>query len=207
MGGDRTEKAEPFPEWIEEIRDAVCSKIGIQRPYPNSCTVKLYNRGYQCMPYHQDENQLFLGIETDACMVSFTLGFPRPFKIRLHDAKESKQEIKFYLGPGDILTMEGKFQKYYEHALAADTTNHDERINFTFRYIQLHNDDDGCNRDTPNLTQFTGEDSDESDGSFVDLDENGNPKDRLLLPKSAYKKADESDDPEAEERKKGGDDT
>ena len=49
-----------------------------------------------------------------------------------------------HLKNGDILTMEGLFQKYYQHRVPRQGKCTEPRINFTWRYIVNHSEADGC---------------------------------------------------------------
>lgn len=128
-----------FPPWMEEIREVVCEKCGIPpEDYPESCNVNLYANHEGEVGWHSDDEVLFQGLARDTRIVSFSLGSPRGFCFRLQGTTETLDCVP--LGNGDIMTMEGLFQKHYKHSVPASAEPTGPRINFTFRWIKVKAD-------------------------------------------------------------------
>lgn len=125
-----------FSPLMEEIRAKVCEKCGIPpEEYPNSCNVAIYEDHQQEVGWHSDDEVMFQGLAGDTKIVSFSLGVPRDFSWRLQGTTETVGTAS--LGDGDIMTMEGLFQKHYKHCVPKSVTTCGVRINFTFRWIKV----------------------------------------------------------------------
>lgn len=125
-----------FPPWMEEIRREVCSLCGIPpEEYPNSCNVNLYPNHEGEVGWHADDEVMFQSLGGDTRIISFSLGAARDFCWRLQGTQE--QVGCAPLGNGDIMTMEGLFQKHYKHSVPASDTPSGKRINMTFRWIRV----------------------------------------------------------------------
>lgn len=123
-----------FPPWMQEIRREVCSLCGIPpEQYPNSCNVNLYPDHKGVVDWHSDDEVMFQGLAGDTSIISFSLGSPRDFCWRLQGT--TQQVGCTPLGDGDIMTMEGLFQKHYKHSVPESSTPCGRRVNFTFRWI------------------------------------------------------------------------
>merc|ERR1719263_979055 len=93
---------------------------GLKDPseWPNSCNLNLYEDGGMSVGWHTDDERLFNGKFQDIRIISLSLGASRKFELRLNWPDESKRERKFtnlVLGDGDICSMEGMFQKHFQH--------------------------------------------------------------------------------------------
>lgn len=123
-----------FPPWMEEIRREVCTLCGIPpERYPNSCNVNIYPDNTGEVGWHSDDEVMFRGIAGDTRIISFSLGASRDFCWRLQGTADTIGCAP--LGNGDIMTMEGLFQKHYKHAVPASDVPCGPRINFTFRWV------------------------------------------------------------------------
>lgn len=125
-----------FPPWMQDIRKEVCQVCGIPpEQYPNSCNVNIYPNHKGEVGWHSDDEVMFQGLANDTRIISFSLGSPRDFCWRLQGTTEAAGTMA--LGDGDIMTMEGLFQKHYKHSVLASEIPCGRRINFTFRWIQV----------------------------------------------------------------------
>jgi len=123
-----------FPPFMEEIRAEVCKLCGIPpEEYPNSCNVNVYRDQTHEVGWHSDDEVMFQGLSGDTRIISFSLGVPRDFCWRLQGTTETVGSVP--LGDGDIMTMEGLFQKHYKHSVPPATSKCGSRINMTFRWI------------------------------------------------------------------------
>eukprot|EP01083_Nonionella_stella_P093859 263243_1 len=145
-----------FPEWFNAMTQRVLDQTGLHFEYPpNSCNVNWYNDGTDSVGWHSDDEALFDSSRQDTLIISLSLGQHRRFEVKLKDDdKESdlSDEIKdIVLYSGDLMTMEGLFQKHYLHRVPKqyDIANCKARINCTWRWIKNHYK----NRDQCNATQ------------------------------------------------------
>jgi len=123
-----------FPPWMREIRREVCELCGIPPDqFPNSCNVNIYYDHKGEVGWHSDDEVLFQGLSGDTRIISFSLGSARDFCWRLQGTTEPLGCVP--LGDGDIMTMEGLFQKHYKHSVPASDKPCGPRINFTFRWV------------------------------------------------------------------------
>ena len=126
----------PMPDCVIALKDAIAEitgAVGI-----NSCNADLYQDGSNSIPWHSDNEDLFLADRQKSIIVSVSLGADRTFWIR---CKANGTETPILLSHGDICTMEGYFQKFFEHCvLPEDNPSYHTslRINLTFRSIVLH---------------------------------------------------------------------
>ena len=125
-----------WPGWLRKITNYVMEKIGWIENHPNSCNVNLYEDGMDAVGWHCDDEELFQSKTNQAAIISLSLGSTRTFQFK-HKRDNSKfEQIK--LKNGDILTMEGFFQKNFHHRILRDSTQTRPRINLTWRWIKKH---------------------------------------------------------------------
>ncbi|CAK9060932.1 unnamed protein product [Durusdinium trenchii] len=131
------------PKWLQEVEDAVwhlLSDEGLVRP--NSCVANLYADGSQSVDWHADNEPLFQGLLEDCRIVSLSLGETRRFDLRRRRGRGNPYQhvdrLSIDLHNGDLITMEGCFQKHWYHRVpkAAGVTR--PRINLTWRSITRH---------------------------------------------------------------------
>jgi alkylated DNA repair dioxygenase AlkB len=124
----------------------------------NSCNLNFYPQGGG-VGFHADDEFLFDGLERPTCIISLSLcrqGGARKFLVKEkqcheYDAQDEYPEGMVHetiLHHGDVMTMEGMFQKYYFHSVwpgdskdyMDDPLTRGERINLTWRTIVKHLD-------------------------------------------------------------------
>jgi len=134
-----------FPPYMKEICDEVCGRIcGIPPDkYPNSCNVNVYDGPEGEVGWHSDDEVYFQSLSDDTRIISFSLGATRDFAWRLQGTDKTLGSMP--LGDGDIMTMEGLFQKHYKHSVPKSNVPCGKRLNFTFRWIvaKAHAEDAG----------------------------------------------------------------
>jgi len=130
-----------FPDWFTNLTTEVMELVGLELPIPNSCNVNLYEDGTESVGWHSDNEPLFESQVQDCLIVSMSLGGTRDFQIQQQWAEGRKLET-VSLSNGDLMTMEGLFQRYYSHRVPRSNGRKEPRINFTWRYVTKH--DAGC---------------------------------------------------------------
>lgn len=100
----------------------------------NSVLVNLYRDGSDSVGWHADDEP-----ELGSCpfIASLSLGEARYFylKPKLKSELGSHEPRRLLLHHGDLLTMSGKTQDNWQHAVQKERAAHQPRINLTFRYI------------------------------------------------------------------------
>ena len=135
-----------FPDWLLEVERAVWDTLrqGNSKdiPAPNSCVANFYEDGAQSVDWHADNEPLFEGLLRDCCIVSLSLGETRRFELRrrrdLTNPKKHIESVVLDLHDGDIITMEGCFQKHWYHRVPRQPGVTLPRINLTWRTISCH---------------------------------------------------------------------
>ena len=102
----------------------------------NCVNANLYDDQYCKVGFHRDSEQIFQAEDFVSDIISVSLGATRCFSIRCKADGNLWYDVD--LAHGDILTMEGLFQKYWEHALVASPSPCAPRINLTFRKLVQH---------------------------------------------------------------------
>ena len=129
-----------FPEWFLKITKRVLDETGLDfEHFPNSCNVNWYENGADSVGWHSDNESLFQSKEDDTLILSLSLGQSRKFEVKLMEHRDDgpSAEIKqIVLHHGDIMTMEGLFQKYYVHRVPKAYGVGKPRINLTWRWIK-----------------------------------------------------------------------
>ena len=148
---------------IKDITNYVTKITGHQTI--NSCNLNYYPKGGG-VGFHADDEFLFDSLNIPACIISLSLcryGGSRKFLVKLKGTDSTNNEIihdesnqpslqnniaqhEYILNHGDIMTMEGMFQKYYLHSIwpgdskeyLNDPFAQGERINLTWRTIAQH---------------------------------------------------------------------
>lgn len=146
-GGVEVDPTE-FPDWMIEIMETVMPLCGLrgQARWPNSCNLNLYENGGMSVGWHADDEGLFQGKVGDCAIVSLSLGQTRTFELRLNGPDDGKQAAeRIHLESGDLMTMEGLTQKYYQHRVPKEKAQ-GPRINLTWRWIRQHQGRCPCGR-------------------------------------------------------------
>lgn len=132
-----------YPQFMQEITEEVCGRIcGIPKEeWPNCCNVVAYDDAKAEVGWHSDDEVYFQSLSDDTRIISFSLGASRDFLWRLQGTDNTLGCVS--LGDGDVMTMEGLFQKHYKHSVPKSLVPCGKRLNFTFRYIvaKAHADD------------------------------------------------------------------
>ena len=126
-----------FPSWILDVMREVMPKCGLEdeTEWPDSCNVNWYDGGLQGCGWHRDDEALFQGLHQGCLIISVSFGASRMFQVR--QVGES-QRSQVRLGAGDVCTMEGMMQKFYEHRAPMEPNVRGARLNLTFRWIKQH---------------------------------------------------------------------
>jgi len=127
-----------FPGWMHELLEVYMPLCGInsRNNWPNSCNLNLYKDGGMSVGWHADDEKLFGGKKTDIRIISLSLGCTRTFELRLaaSDVEEDRGRCSMKLAAGDLCTMEGLTQKYYQHRVPKEDAS-GARLNLTWRWI------------------------------------------------------------------------
>merc|ERR1712228_22609 len=144
-----------FPGWFKEITRRVLEETGLSYQYsPNSCNVNWYEDGRDAVGWHQDDEPLFQSKFDDTLILSLSIGQSRKFEVKLLDRfdneeSEMQEVTQIVLHSGDLMSMEGLFQKYYQHRVPKSIGVMGARINFTWRWVKRHyNKKDRCQKYT-----------------------------------------------------------
>ncbi len=124
-----------MPPWMSKATHTVAALCGVQ-PVPNSCNLNLYRNGGDAVGWHSDNEALFDAVRTPTTIISLTLGSCRYFDFA--PANDQNKVVRLELGDGDLLTMEGLFQKNYIHRVPAQPNEQGLRINITWRSVIRH---------------------------------------------------------------------
>eukprot|EP00494_Astrolonche_serrata_P002001 UN02007 len=124
-------------------------RVGLNVKLPNCCNVNYYANGEQKVGWHSDNEPLYQSKYRDCLIVSLSIGATRTFQFRKNWTQDNPTTIK--LKSGDLMTMEGLFQRFYVHRVPSENKGSvGPRINFTWRWITFHSRNDGCSMDGRN---------------------------------------------------------
>jgi len=127
----------PFPGWFMEITSEVMKRLCIPLDkLPNSCNVNLYYSGSASVGWHTDNEPIFESKIRDCLIISLSLGVSRKFQVKRNDSDKILKDVM--LGNGDLMTMEGLFQKHFLHRVPKMPHVVGKRINFTWRWVTAH---------------------------------------------------------------------
>lgn len=153
---------------LDEITREVTTAVGLRSGELNCVNLNYYPAGGG-VGWHADDEFLFDGLRREARIVSLSLCGTswrredgggdgsdsigrnwgvRKFQVRRKGKKNADDVREILLGHGDLMTMEGLFQKYYLHSVwpgdSKNVSDHPlcqgERINLTWRTIVRHLD-------------------------------------------------------------------
>ena len=134
-----------FPKWMDCLLRVIMPACGIPRTggWPSSCNANLYRNEREAVGWHMDDEPLFMGLHEDCLIVSLSLGASRDFEVRYNwPCAGDPQVIRATLGDGDLMVMEGMFQKHLQHRVPAGRRSVGPRVNLTWRWIKDHSE--GC---------------------------------------------------------------
>ncbi len=121
-------EAETWSPTVEKIKKEVERVTG--QKY-NFCLLNFYPNGKSKLGWHRDDER---DIEDNSMIASVSLGASRDFQVRpWKKGGKSGPIMNILLEPGDLLTMERKFQKEFKHCIPPRVRVRDYRINLTFR--------------------------------------------------------------------------
>ena len=103
----------------------------------NSVNANYYPNAKACLGLHSDDEDLFQAKYRPSTIVSVSFGATRKFVIK---NKRTGAELSRNLQHGDLITMEGLMQRYYEHGICQASFPVGDRLNLTFRFIAAHED-------------------------------------------------------------------
>lgn len=115
----------PWTSTLLEIK----KKIEAVEGRYNYCLLNRYRSGADSVGMHADDEP-----EEGNVIGSLSLGATRTFRIRHNKTKETRM---FELSHGTLLIMAGTMQQFWKHEVPKTTANVGERINLTFRWIEM----------------------------------------------------------------------
>lgn len=136
--------AQEYEPWMWEVMKVVMPLCGLNDPsnWPNACNLNVYEDGTHQVGWHTDDEPLFQGKFRDCLILSLSLGATRNFGIRVNwPDGEEQAEWSLPVAHGDLMTMEGMFQKHMKHRVPRERGIFDKRINLTWRWVVQHNKD------------------------------------------------------------------
>jgi alkylated DNA repair dioxygenase AlkB len=119
-------QAERFPDWIDELRQAVEKQTGAAF---NRALVNYYRDGSDSVDWHADDEP---ELGPKPIIASLSLGTERVFQLR---HQRTKQRISIPLPHGSLLMMGAGIQNHWQHRIAKVKSLSEARVNFTFRYM------------------------------------------------------------------------
>lgn len=117
--------------WTKELVEIKEKIEPVSNTRFNSVLLNLYRNGNDSISWHTDAEKE-LGINPIIASVNF--GATRKFQLR-HIKTKEKLEIE--LTHGSLLIMKGELQHFWQHQVPKTSQTVSERINLTFRAIQL----------------------------------------------------------------------
>ena len=127
-----------WPKWIEEMARQLEVKLKLPNQFFNSCNGNRYQGSKENLEYHSDDESMFRKseFERDVFIASISFGATRNFSIL---EKYGRTLDPIGLEDGDLLTMSGRMQDDYKHAILQDKfPDPSIRFNLTFRAILRH---------------------------------------------------------------------
>lgn len=128
----QTYQGKPWTPTLTLLRQMVKEKTGHDF---NAVLCNFYPEGSATMGWHTDSEK---ELGPDPVIASVSFGQKRTFAFRPKRSKSQKkptQVCEYQLGGGDLLVMEKGTQPFFEHALLADKSAIEARMNLTFRQM------------------------------------------------------------------------
>ena len=122
----------PWTPTLTLLRQMILKKTGHEF---NAVLCNFYENGNAAMGWHSDSEK---ELGPDPVIASVSFGQRRKFAFRpcrTFADKNPKKVCEYLLGEGDLLVMEKGTQPLFEHALLADKSATNARMNLTFRKI------------------------------------------------------------------------
>jgi len=123
----------PMTPIMSLLTQCVCKLTGISSI--NSVNINYYSHNFCYVGWHRDDEELFLATKEPTVIVSLSLGHARDFEMK--DSHTGNTE-KVTLHNGQLITMEGLFQKFCVHRVPSSYEHAGPRINLTWRTIKKH---------------------------------------------------------------------
>ena len=100
----------------------------------NSVLVNWYRNGQDSMGWHSDDEAI---LGRDPSIASVSLGSARRFLLRHKGQGNRTNQMEIMLESGSLLLMHGSLQHHWKHSLPKTRACSAERINLTFRQINI----------------------------------------------------------------------
>ena len=123
-----TKTALPFTKELNLIKKKIEELTGEKF---NSCLLNLYHDGSEGMAYHSDAEK---DLKKNGAIASVSFGAERKFSFK---HKTSKEKVDVFLENGSLLVMKAQTQTNWLHRLPPTKKVISERINLTFRQIEI----------------------------------------------------------------------
>ncbi len=117
--------------WTKELIEIKEKIEPISKVVFNSVLLNLYRSGNDSISWHTDAEK---ELGKNPVIASVNFGATRKFQLRHNETKE-KFEIE--LTHGSLLIMQGELQHFWQHQVPKTSKVVNERINLTFRVINL----------------------------------------------------------------------
>jgi alkylated DNA repair dioxygenase AlkB len=127
-----TRPAGPWTPHLLKIKKQVETLTGQSYTF---ALVNYYPDGDSSLGWHSDDERDLVG---GSIIASVSFGATRDFQVRLKAVEKGGKPgeiITIPLGSGDLLTMEGNFQREFKHSVPCRKTVKTARINITFRQV------------------------------------------------------------------------
>lgn len=123
-----TKTALPFTKELNLIKKKIEELTGEKF---NSCLLNLYHDGSEGMAYHSDAEK---DLKKNGAIASVSFGAERKFSFKY---KATKERVDVFLENGSLLVMKAQTQTNWLHRLPPTKKVISERINLTFRQIEI----------------------------------------------------------------------
>lgn len=117
--------------WTKELYEIKEKIEPISKVNFNSVLLNRYRNGNDSISWHTDAEK---ELGTNPVIASVNFGAIRKFQLR---HTKTKEKIDIQLTHGSLLVMQGELQHFWQHQVPKTKKNVTERINLTFRVIQL----------------------------------------------------------------------
>lgn len=117
----------PWSDSLQMLRESIEKELG--SPF-NSVLCNLYRNGGDAMGWHSDDEP---ELGKKPVIASLSLGAARYFDYRLKGSASKSSRVE--LQSGDLLVMQGDFQRHWQHRIPRQSKVERPRINLTFRLI------------------------------------------------------------------------
>ncbi|MFT7678653.1 MAG: alkylated DNA repair dioxygenase AlkB [Planctomycetota bacterium] len=127
-------EAEPWSATLEQLRAAVTEQVRSQLPEArfNSVLANLYRHGRDSNGWHADDEP---ELGERPVLASLSLGATRRFRLRHRQG--AQESVSLDLAAGSLLVMYGDTQAAWQHCIPKTARAVGERINLTFRQVQI----------------------------------------------------------------------